>query len=303
MSDVRNAQPTTSPVLSPPGSSRTTKGRRPWSVTLPALVLVVIVVVAIFGPLFVGYDPRSADTAIRLLPPGSDTGDGVALLGTDQLGRDLFAQMIQGARVSLIVGTSTVIVAGFAGTVLGLAAGYFGRFVDSAVMRLVDIQLAFPPILLAILLAAALGPSLLNLVIALALTRWVKYARVVRAATLEIRERGYVASARLLGVSNFRILTRHVLPFVMTPLVIIATAEFGLVVLAEAGLSFLGLGTPAGTPSWGLTIANGRSYLTSAWWISAVPGLALATLVMCVGTLGDALRDRLDPHMSDPGQS
>ncbi|MEX2542916.1 MAG: ABC transporter permease [Trueperaceae bacterium] len=253
---------------------------------------------AIVGPLLLPYDAVNVNIGDRLLPPGSATGTGeTAWLGTDRLGRDLLAQIIAGARVSLLVGSVTVLVAGTVGTILGITSGYFGGALDNVVMRLADIQLAFPSILLAILIAAVIGPSVSNVIITLSITRWVKFARVIRSATLAAKERDFVHAARALGASHGRVLSRHVFPFTLTSLLVIATVEFGLVIIAEAGLSFLGLGTPPALPSWGLTIASGRDYLSSAWWISALPGFALVVVVVSVGSLGDRLRDYLDPHL------
>lgn len=262
---------------------------------LPALFFVVL---AVAGPMLLPYEAVQVHIGDRLLPPGAQTTErGVAWLGTDRLGRDLLAQVAAGARVSLLVGGVTVLIAGAVGTFLGITSGYFGGTFDNVVMRVADIQLAFPPILLAILIASVIGPSIGNVIITLSITRWVKFARVTRSATLAAKERDFVVAARALGASRTRILTRHVLPFTMSSLLVIATVEFGLVILAEAGLSFLGLGTPEALPSWGLTIATGRDYLGSAWWISAVPGIALVMVVVAVGTFGDRLRDHLDPHM------
>lgn len=273
--------------------------RLAWRVLVPpAIPVVLFVVVAIIGPMIIPYDAVHVSVADRLLAPGERMRDGtIAWLGTDRLGRDLLAQVVAGARVSLLVGAFTVIIAGAVGTLLGITTGYFGGAFDNVVMRLADIQLAFPPILLAILIAAVLGPSVTNVVITLAITRWVKFARVIRSSALAAKERDFVHAARAIGAGPPRILARHVLPFTLSPLIVIATVEFGLVILAEAGLSFLGLGTPEALPSWGLTIAAGRDYLVSAWWISAIPGLALVLVVVAVGSFGDRLRDYLDPHL------
>ncbi|GAA0896853.1 ABC transporter permease [Pseudonocardia zijingensis] len=254
--------------------------------------------VALFGPLVVPYDGIATSIPDRLLPPLSTTSTGTtAWLGTDQVGRDLFAQVVQGARVSLLVAAGTILVGGGAGLLLGMVAGYFGGAVDSVIMRLGDIQLAFPGILLAILLAAVLGPSLLNVIIVLAVLRWVIFARLVRGSTLATRGREFVDSARVLGVGTPRILRRYILPAVLTPFVVTATVQVGLMIVAEASLSFLGLGVPPDTASWGTTIANGREYLTTAWWIATLPGAVLALVVLALGILGDQMRDRLDPKL------
>jgi peptide/nickel transport system permease protein len=262
--------------------------------TLPTLLFVVI---AIVGPILVPYDAVTTHTGDRLKPPSSVLSSGaVALFGTDQVGRDMFAQVLQGARISLLVAASTVLAAGLVGLVLGVLAGYYRGVVDAIVMRLADVQLGFPSILLAILIAAVLGPSVTNVIITLSLTRWVTFGRVARASVLTTREREFVLAARALGAGDGRLLVRHLVPSTLTPLIVIATVEVGLVIIAEASLSFLGLGTPAGQPSWGLIVANGRDYLNTAWWISTVPGLALCLMVLSVGVLGDRVRDFLDPR-------
>jgi len=260
--------------------------------------LVLYVLIALFGPLLIPYDAITVKTGQRLKPPLTVLADGTrTLLGTDQVGHDLLTQVVRGARVSLVIGLATVIVAGLVGTMVGIIAGYYGGIVDTVVGRLADIQLAFPSILLAILIAAVLGPSITNVIITLAFTRWVIFARVARATTLSTKEREFVAAARAVGAADGRILTRHILPSIIAPFLVIATVEMGLVVIAEASLSFLGLGTSSSEPSWGLIIANGRDYLNTAWWISTMPGIALSLVVVCVGVFGDRVRDVLDPRM------
>ena len=267
-----------------------------------SIPIIGFVLLALLGPLVLPYEPFEVRLLDRFLAPGATASDGsIAWLGTDNLGRDVLAQVAQGARVSLLVGAATIAIALVAGAVLGIVSGYAGGRTDGVIMRIADVQLALPSILFAILVAAALGPSLANVVIALAITRWVVFARVARASTLALREREFVDSARLLGASHLRIMVRHVLPSTMTPLVVVATVQFGLVVVAEASLSFLGLGTPAGTPSWGLTIANGRNYLSNAWWIVTMPGVALTVTVASAGLLGDAIRDLFDPYQVGSG--
>lgn len=267
----------------------------PWGLLLTALPVLVYVLVAVFGPMVVEYNPNDVSVRDRLLPPMSQTSTGeTAWLGTDQVGRNLLAQVIQGARVSIFVALASVLLSGAVGLVVGVIAGYVGGWLESAAMRLVDLQLAFPSILLAMLIAAVLGPSVRNVVITLAITRWGIYARVARSATLTIKKREFVASAQIMGASQWRILRRYIFPFTVTPMVIIATVEFALMILAEASLSFLGLGTTDKLPSWGLTIANGRDYIDAAWWISTMPGIALAILMIGAGLFGDELRDYLD---------
>lgn len=263
-----------------------------------AAPIVLFVVAAIFGPMLVKYDPVTVNITERLEPPGTMLSNGTrAWLGTDQVGKDVLAQVLQGARISLLVGAATILIAGFIGIVAGVLAGFLGGWVDAVLMRLADIQLAFPSILLAILIAAVLGPSILNVIITLALTRWVTFGRVARAATLATKERDYVLAARASGANSRRLLIRHIVPSTIAPLIVIATVEVGLVIIAEASLSFLGLGAPPEQPSWGRIVANGRDYLNNAWWISTMPGLALSLVVLSIGMFGDRLRDHLDPRM------
>ncbi|MDR5701204.1 ABC transporter permease [Agromyces aerolatus] len=262
-------------------------------------VLVLFVLAAAIGPLLLGYDGTKVDNGARLLPPGSVLSNGqIAWLGTDQVGRDVAAQIMQGARVSLIVGVATLVLAGLLGTLIGVVSGYYGGAIDSVFMRIADIQLAFPSILLAILISAILGPSIVNVIIVLAISRWVTFARVARSATLAVKDREFVQAGRLLGAPDLSLLVRYVLPSALSSLVVVATVEFGLVIIAEASLSFLGLGTTDAMPSWGLIIANGRDYIPNAWWISTFPGIALAIVMVAIGVLGDRLRDRLDPALA-----
>jgi peptide/nickel transport system permease protein len=205
--------------------------------------------------------------------------------------------MMMGARVSLTVGVSTLLVAGVFGVLLGLLAGHFGGWLDNVLMRVADVQLAFPAILLAILLSSVLGPSLWNVIVVISITNWVVFARVTRSQVLSLRSREYVEAARTLGASHWHIIFRTLLPGCIAPILVVATVEFGHVVLLEAALSFLGVGVPLGIPSLGTTINNGTAYLGTAWWISTLPGIALAILVLATGILGDALRDRFDPKL------
>lgn len=274
--------------------SGTRKGRR---VAVAGLVLVMAVLVGLLGPLAIPYDPLAMRLEARLQPPGTRLpGGGVAWLGTDQLGRDLMQQVVHGARVSMLVAASTVVIAGVVGTALGLLAGYYGGLTDMVVMRLVDLQLAFPPLLLAILIAAMIGPSIANVVLTLSVIRWAVFARLVHGSVLSLREKEFVESARAVGGSHRRVMLRHILPNALTPIVILATLQIALQMLAEAALSFLGLGIPHPLPSWGVTISQGRDYLQSAWWIATIPGAVMTLVVLSAGLFGDALRDYLDPR-------
>jgi len=262
-----------------------------------SLPILFFIAAAIFGPYFFPYDSLQVRTGDRLEPPGAILSDGSrAWLGTDKVGRDILAQVLEGARISLVVGGATIVLAGSIGLALGVIAGYRGGFADSFLMRLADIQLAFPSILLAILIAAVLGPSVMNVILTLSLTRWVIFGRVSRAATLAAKEREYVLAARSSGAATTRMLLKHVIPATLPPLIVVATVEVGLVIIAEASLSFLGLGVPAGQPSWGQMVAIGRDNLNNAWWMATMPGAALSLVVLAIGLFGDQLRDELDPR-------
>jgi len=272
----------------------TRKGR--WALA-SGVVLALALFVGLAGPSIVPYDPLGLRLELRLQPPGARLPDGeIAWFGTDQLGRDLLRQVIHGARVSILVALVTVIVAGVSGTALGLLAGYAGGLTDMVIMRLVDLQLAFPPLLLAILISAVIGQSVANVILTLSIIRWAVFARIVHGSVLSLREKEFVEAARALGGGAVRVMVRHVLPNTLTPIVIVATLQIALQMLAEAALSFLGLGIPSPLPSWGVTISQGRDYLQSAWWIATMPGVVMTLVVLCAGAFGDALRDYLDPR-------
>jgi peptide/nickel transport system permease protein len=267
-------------------------------IVVPLVVIALSVVGAIAVPILYHFDPLTTDLLTRLLPPGAKLPDGsIAILGTDALGQDLFAQMMDGLRVSLTVGALTLVFAGVVGVLLGLLAGHFGSWVDLGLMRIADVQLAFPSILLAILIASVLGQGVVNIVIVLSISNWVVFARVTRGQALALKHREYVEAARTLGAGHGHLIFRTLLPGCLAPILVVGTVEFGQVVLAEAALSFLGVGVPVGTPSLGSTIAKGTDYLTSAWWISTFPGIVLVLLVLATGVLGDALRDHFDPRL------
>lgn len=267
-------------------------------IVFPLIIIGLYVLGAIFVPILYNFDPLRVDLTSRLLPPGSTLPDGsIAIFGTDQVGQDLFAQMMAGTRVSLVVGALTLVFAGIVGVLLGLLAGHFGGTLDTVLMRIADIQLAFPAILLAILIASVLGQGLMNVIIVLSIANWVIIARVTRSQVLTLKNREYVEAARTLGASNAHLIFRTLLPGALAPILVILTVEFGQVILAEAALSFLGVGVPLGVPSLGSTIANGTAHLTTAWWISTLPGIVLLILVLATGLLGDAIRDRLDPRL------
>lgn len=259
----------------------------------PAIVIVLFVFVAVLGPLFIDYDPVATSVGSRLLPPGA-TADGVFYpLGTDSLGRDMLAQLVYGARTSLIIGVMVVSVTGVVGVVLGTIAGFFGSWADITISRLIDVLLAFPGVLLAIVIAGLFEKGLLVVILALSAAGWIGFARLTRGLALSLRERPWVDAARLGAVPTPLLLGRHIVPFVLGPVAALATTEFAGAILAEAALSFLGLGLPSSSVSWGQTISLGRSYLSTAWWISAFPGIALTVLVVSAGLLGDRLTARL----------
>lgn len=260
-----------------------------------SLVLVALVLAAIFAPWIAPNDPNSQNLLGRLKPPGTEARGFLYLLGSDELGRDLLSRIIHGARVSLSVALLSVVLSGIVGTALGMAAGYLRGWTETMIMRLADIFLSIPAILLAIIMVAVLGPGFVNVILVLALTRWPRYARVAYGQTLSVAGMPYVRLARAMGASWPRILLRHILPNIIAAMAVIATLEFGLMVLFEAGLSFLGLGVQPPTPSWGATLSVGRNYVTSAWWIATFPGICLFLLVLSVNLIGDRLSEYLNP--------
>jgi peptide/nickel transport system permease protein len=267
----------------------------PWAV-LPFLFIVgAMVVLAIAAPLVAPVDPNTQNLLARLKSPGTVSRGVTYILGSDELGRDVLSRLIYGARVSLFVAFSSVILSGTIGSILGMVAAFYRGWVEIVIMRLVDIVLSVPAILFAIITVAVLGPGLINVVIVLALTRWPRYARVAYGQTLSVANMPYVRLSRFMGASWPRLLGRHILPNIAGSLVVVATLEFGLMVLFEAGLSFLGLGVQPPTASWGAMLSTGRNYVATAWWIATFPGLALFLLVLSINLIGDHVRDRLDP--------
>jgi peptide/nickel transport system permease protein len=276
---------------------RWTATRRGRRLIRMGLLLIAVAAAGLVGPFFVPYDPVTLRLEQHLLLPGTRLSNGqIAWLGTDQLGRDLGAQVVHGARVSMLVASSTVVLAGASGTALGLVAGYYGGTVDTVIMRLADLQLSFPALLLAILIAAILGPSVLNVILILSIIRWAVFTRLAYGSVLPLRESQFVEAALAQGATHARVIWAHILPNMLTPIIIVATLQVGTQMLAEASLSFLGLGIPRPLPSWGVTISEGREYLDNAWWIATMPGLCLTFVVMTVGWFGSALRDYLDPQ-------
>jgi peptide/nickel transport system permease protein len=282
---------------------------RQWVMTLKRLarrrtalfglaVVAVVILSAVGAPLVTVFDPIEQDINQRLKEPGWRNAAGQAhLLGTDHLGRDILARIIYGSRVALVVGLSAVLISGVLGMAIGLVSGYFGGKVDDFFMRLADIQLAFPFILLAIAVIGVLGPSLRNIIVVIGVSSWVVYARVVRGEVLSIREREFVQAAIALGSRDGRVLLRHVLPNAFTPWLVVATLDMARVIVIESALSFLGLGVQPPTPTWGGMLADGRVYLSTAWWLATFPGLAILVTVLGINLLGDGLRDTLDPRL------
>jgi peptide/nickel transport system permease protein len=264
---------------------------------IAAAFLTLLVGAAIFAPWIAPFDPLQGDVLGNLAPPSLDTNAGPPhLLGTDMLGRDVLSGIIYGARISLIVGLSSVAGAGLIGSAVGIVCGYFRGLLDEILMRLVDIQLAFPFILLAIFIMYVLGQGLGNVVTVLVIASWPLYARVARAEAMRLREAEFVQAARSLGASHSRILLRHILPNAMPPLIVIATSAVPQMIIFEAALSFLGIGLPPSEISWGSLLAAGRDYLEQAWWIATFPGLAIMATILSVNILGNRLKQRLDPR-------
>ena len=256
-----------------------------------------VVIAALAGPFFYSVDPIQTNVLQRLQPPAFAGGNPSNPLGTDQLGRDLLSRLIYGARISLLVGLLSTLLSLVLGVLLGLITGYYRGKLDDIFMRIGDAQLSIPFLVLAISVVAVLGPGLVNLVLTLGVTGWIQFARIVRAEALSLKQREFVEAARVIGVSDGRILLRHILPNVTSSIIVMATFQFAQMIIAEASLSFLGLGVPPPTPSWGSMINDGRIYIQVAWWLTTVPGLAIVLVVLGANTAGDWLRDKLDPHL------
>lgn len=261
-------------------------------------LLLVIVLAAVFAPLIAPHNPIEQDVTRKLLPPfWEDKGTPEFLLGTDQGGRDILSRIIWGARISLALGLGSTLLSSVIGVTLGLVAGYGPKLWGTIIMRVVDAQIAFPFLVLAIALISVAGPSIPNLVAMLAAFGWVQFARLVRGEVLSLREKEFVEAARGLGASGTRIVLRHLLPNALSPVIVIWTFNLAQIILVESALSFLGLGIRPPTPSWGSMLADGRSYLDTAWWLATFPGLAIMLTVLSVNLLGDALREIVDPRI------
>lgn len=260
------------------------------------ILLVLFVALAVLAPWLGLEDPTRGSLRARMTAPTWDGfWPGAHPLGTDEVGRDILSRIVHGSRTTLAVAGAAVVAGGIVGTFLGILAGYAGGLTDRILMRLVDIQLAIPLMMLALLVVAALGPSIQNVIMVLALTSWIRYARIIRGQVLSLREREFVQSARAIGASGWRIMLRHILPNVMTPALVVATLELARIIVMDAALSFLGLGVQPPNPSWGRMLADGRVYISTAWWSVTFPGLAIMLTVLGVNLFGDWLRDYFDP--------
>ena len=286
------------------------KGSRPWRyqwwgrfLTDPAavfggVIILGMIIAAIGAPLLAPYDPNKTALILRNTPPFWEAhGSTAHLLGTDPVGRDLLSRLIYGARISLFIGLTVTILASVFGILLGLIAGYYESWIEELIMRVADLFLAFPFILLAITIISVLGAGLFNLILVLVITGWVQYARLVRGQVLSVKQNQYVDAARVAGAPSARILMRHILPNVAASVIVLATLQVAFVLLTEAALSFLGLGVNPSIPTWGSMVSDGRLYIYNAWWVITFPGIAIMVAVLGINMVGDWLRDILDPTL------
>ena len=265
---------------------------------IPGVVIFLFLIAALLGDRLAPYPPNVGDLGATFQPPFFDAAGSMAHpFGTDMLGRDLLSRILVGARPSLIVALLVIVIAGFGGTAIGIISGYYGGTVDAVLMRITDSVIAFPIVLVAMLLAVSIGPSLENVVFGISVILWSRFARVIRGEVLSLRERGYVALARVAGASGPQIMIHHIFPNVTHTMLVLLTLQIGFVIIIEATLSFLGAGIPAPTPAWGRLISDGSQYITTAWWISTFPGLILAAICLSFNMLGDWLREILDPKL------
>jgi peptide/nickel transport system permease protein len=282
------------------------EGRRLWRKftrnpigVIGGIILLTAIVGAVFADYFAPHEPNKQRLIARFKPPfWAEGGSMTYPLGTDNVGRDIWSRIIHGSRISLIVGICAVGVSMLIGVTLGLASGFWGGRIDATIMALVDIMLAFPQLILAFAIVAVLGPGIGNIILVLGLTGWERYARVVRAEVLALREREFVQAARAIGVSNLKIVLGHIMPNTFSSVIVMATLQTAQAILAEAALSFLGLGTGRTYPSWGQMISLGRDYISIAWWLSTFPGLAILLTVLAINLVGDRIRDVLDPRVT-----
>ncbi|MBO8142570.1 MAG: ABC transporter permease [Firmicutes bacterium] len=279
-------------------------GGSPWTVVLRrlrrnqlavvgAIIVVALVLTAVFAPWIAPYDPAEQNFDALLEPPSRDHW-----FGTDDLGRDVFSRVIYGTRYALLIGVAVVAIESILGALLGFASGYFGGKVDAYISRLIDIMLAIPTLVLALAIAGALGGGISNMILAIGVSGWTEFARLVRGEVLAIRNSTYIEAAKAVGLSDWRIILRHVAPNTVAPFIVYTTLYIPTAILWAASLSFLGLGAQPPTPEWGALIADGRGYLSFAWWIAVMPGVAIMVTVMGFNFLGDGFRDALDPKMA-----
>jgi len=297
MADITSTSPlVTRPWYAPSRVLRSIWALRQYPVFPIFILMIVLVIPAIFAELIAPYDPVENSLRNRLLPPFWMEGGGFDhILGTDKVGRDILSRLIYGSRVSVIIASISIVVGGLIGTSLGIIGGYFGGWVDSLIMRAVDISLSIPIILLGLVLVAALGPSKSTVIIVVVTLLWSRYARLARGETLAVRTQDYIARARVSGASHTRIMIHHVFPNIFNSIVVLATLQVGFVIILEATLSFLGAGIPRPIPAWGLMVADGRELVVAAWWLAFFPGFAIMLVVLSMNLLGDWLRDKFDP--------
>ena len=284
--------------------SRASTGSRAWrrfafnpSALLGTLILVIVAGAALAAPWVAPHDPAKQSLLRRFTPPVWQAGGNAHYpLGTDQVGRDVLSRIVHGARVSLLVGVCAVVVSVLVGVTAGLVSGFMGGKVDTVIGTIVDVNLSFPQILLALGFVAALGPSLVTIIVVLGFTGWERYVRVVRGEVLALREKEFVEAARAIGVGRPRIIFRHILPNVVSSIVVLSTLQVAQAILAEAAMSFLGVGSGRAYPTWGQMISLGRDFVTVAWWLPTLPGLAILVTVLAINLVGDRLRDALDPR-------
>ncbi|MGA7876085.1 MAG: ABC transporter permease [Desulfoferrobacter sp.] len=268
------------------------------SALVGGILLCFIVLASVSFPLFYHIDPLEQDLLARFTPPFWQHGGSLAhLLGTDNLGRDVLSRILYGSRVSLLVGFSAVVVAELVGILLGLVSGYYGGRLDNLIMRVADIFMAYPFMLLTISVIAVMGSSIFNLILILGVSDWVTYARTIRGSVLSLKEKEFVEAARAVGTRHPVIIYRHILPNVISPLLVLGTLRVANIIIWESGLSFLGMGVPPPMPTWGRMLAEGRAYITDAWWLATFPGIAIMLTILSINLLGDGLRDALDPRL------
>lgn len=268
---------------------------RSWTGMTGFIIIILLILISIFGNVIVPYDPLHAEFGKKLLPPLSEGH----ILGTDQLGRDVLSRLILGARISVTIGIATVFIAGVFGTIVGVISGYFRGWIDVVLMRIVDVQLSFPFILLVLVINAVIGTGLRNIIISLAIGGWVIFARVVRSEVLALREQEFITACIATGVSRIGILIKHIIPNLFTPLIILCSLQVATFIIAEASVSFLGFGVQPPTPAWGNMLAEGRDYIFTSWWLITFPGIAIVLTALGVNFFGDWLRDTLDPELKD----